>query len=178
MVWKPFQQVLSDWQCCSSPCFVADINNRPRGIGTPAGKWLQAACSHQDFTWMRLEEERRAKPSGWYFVRLAFPYQSDPAGSCHPFLLWGLHGIVCPGGSAVATSSAAFLEVRENIAPKLQCWGVATGLLTHLCLKEQQRLLVSRSRSQQLLWSPAGWWYIDKSETMLKCNSGVGLKFN
>ncbi|XP_009573363.1 PREDICTED: vesicle transport through interaction with t-SNAREs homolog 1A, partial [Fulmarus glacialis] len=83
-------------------------NNRSRGIGSPAGKWLQAAYSHQDFTWMQLEEERKAKPR-----------------------------------SPVATSSAAFLEIHEDIAPKLQCWDVAMRLLTHLYLKEQQRPVVN-----------------------------------
>lgn len=162
--------MLSDWQWCSVSCFSCWY--QPGGVGSPAGKWLQAAYSHQDVTWMQLEEERKVKPRGWYldFGKLASPYQGHTAGSCHPFLLWGLH--------AVVRSSAAFLETCEDIAPKLQCREVAMCLLTHLYVKEQQRPVVSQPRSQQLLWSPAGWLCIDKSGMMFKCNSGVGLKFN
>lgn len=128
MVWKPFQQVLSDWQCCSSPCFVADINNRPRGIGTPAGKWLQAACSHQDFTWMRLEEERRAKPSGWYFGKLAFPYQSDPAGSCHSFLS-GDYMVLC----ALEDQQLQQVQLLSWRSVKILLQSCSAGMLPWAC---------------------------------------------
>lgn len=117
----------------------------------------------------RGREESKTK---WVILigKLAFPYQNGPAGSCHP-LLWGLRDVVCPGGSAVATSSAAFLEIHEDLAPKPRCQDVAMCLLTNLCLKEQHRPVVSRPLSQQLLWPTA-------VRQMLKCNSWVGLKFN
>ncbi|XP_023785042.1 vesicle transport through interaction with t-SNAREs homolog 1A [Cyanistes caeruleus] len=66
-------------------------------------------------------------------------------------------GVVCPRGSAVATSVAALLEVCEDPAPELQCWDVAMCLLTCLYLKEKQR---------QLSWAPSGTqlhWYFHNS---------------
>lgn len=144
MVWKPFQQCFLIDSAVAFYASVAGINSRTRGIGSPAGVWLQAACSHQDFTWMRLEEGRKAKPSGWYldFGKLAFPYESDLVGSCHTFLLWGLHGVVCTRGSAVATSSAAFLEVREDTTQSCSA-GMLPCACSHICIWRNNKALLS-----------------------------------